>query len=116
MKSSGRALRSGREPGRQRRRVSSYLEQLKQLVPMVPLDRPVSQLEVIQHVIEYIAQLERQLERRQPVSADRRPLQEVCANQAPSSSAHPLKQVRTKMEWPMLAMIKSFPMGNLSQA
>ena len=90
--------------GRRGRRVASYLAQLRQLVPLVPLDRPVSQLEVIQHVIDYIGQLEQQLERREvparpehtaaPLSKRRQPLQEVTDNTTGDSSAtRPLKQV-----------------------
>ncbi|XP_037068251.1 DNA-binding protein inhibitor ID-1-like [Pollicipes pollicipes] len=98
MKSS-RASAEVAPAGRQRRRVASYLEQLRQLVPLVPLDRPVSQLEVIQHVIDYISQLEEQLERRQeaPRPAKRRqPLQEMSRNQAPGPVSEPLKQVQPR--------------------
>jgi len=97
------------EPARRRRRVASYLEQLRQLVPLVPHDRPVTQLEVIQHVIDYISELEQQLERRQEQGQDqdrqeadkRRPLQEVSRNnrqvqQSPAAPAQLLKQVQPR--------------------
>ncbi|XP_043215329.1 DNA-binding protein inhibitor ID-4-like [Amphibalanus amphitrite] len=91
MKSDG--VRAG-ESGRRGRRVASYLAQLRQLVPLVPPDRPVSQLEVIRHVIDYIGQLERQLETRAPPAKRRQPLREVTENTATDTTASlPLKQV-----------------------
>ncbi|KAF0298082.1 Protein extra-macrochaetae [Amphibalanus amphitrite] len=86
--------RVARESGRRGRRVASYLAQLRQLVPLVPPDRPVSQLEVIRHVIDYIGQLERQLETRAPPAKRRQPLREVTENTATDTTASlPLKQV-----------------------
>lgn len=42
--------------------IQMYLSKLKELVPHMPKDRKVSKLEVIQHVIDYICQLQSTLE------------------------------------------------------
>ena len=42
--------------------VTAYLQRLQLLVPQVPKDRPVSKLEIIQSVIDYICDLEDALE------------------------------------------------------
>ena len=42
--------------------IQMYLSKLKELVPHMPKDRKVSKLEVIQHVIDYICQLQTTLE------------------------------------------------------
>ena len=94
MKTNGARLGEGGE--RRNRRVASYLAQLRQLVPLVPVDRPVSQLEVIQHVIDYIGQLEQQLERREVPRQQglkrRQPLQEVTSNTAEELEHQPAAQ------------------------
>lgn len=41
--------------------VLMYLDRLQQLVPQCPKDRPVSRLELIQFVIDYIYDLEEEL-------------------------------------------------------
>lgn len=60
---------SGVQNGRVNRRrdieneeIQMYLSKLKDLVPFMPKNKKLTKLEVIQHVIEYICQLQYQLE------------------------------------------------------
>lgn len=46
--------------------IQMYLSKLKELVPHMPKNRKVSKLEVIQHVIDYICDLQTALEQNHP--------------------------------------------------
>jgi len=49
--------------------IQQYLSKLKELVPHMPRHRKVSKLEVIQHVIDYICDLQTALEQKQQKQA-----------------------------------------------
>ena len=51
--------------------IQMYLSKLKELVPHMPKNRKVSKLEVIQHVIDYICDLQSELEQNHPASLNR---------------------------------------------
>lgn len=58
---------------RQRRQTIETIDELKRLVPTVPKDEQLSRFDLLQHVIDYIFELQRQL--RDPLTAvdDREP-------------------------------------------
>lgn len=49
-------------PAKEQVEIQMYLSKLKELVPHMPKNRKVSKLEVIQHVIDYICELQGSLE------------------------------------------------------
>lgn len=51
--------------------IQMYLSKLKELVPHMPKNRRVSKLEVIQHVIDYICDLQSTLEQNRPAVLQR---------------------------------------------
>lgn len=58
---------------RERKQTVETIGQLKQLVPTVPKDEQVSRFELLQHVIDYIVELQRQLSDPLTVAEDREP-------------------------------------------
>ena len=73
--------------------IQMYLSKLKELVPHMPKNRKVSKLEVIQHVIDYICDLQTALEQNHPAAnRRRRSLSDAAASilAASSSSRQPL--------------------------
>lgn len=62
--------------------IQMYLSKLKELVPHMPKHRKVSKLEVIQHVIDYICDLQSELEQNHPANRNRskrRPMSDASA-------------------------------------
>ncbi|XP_057380262.1 DNA-binding protein inhibitor ID-2-like [Daphnia carinata] len=75
--------------------IQMYLSKLKELVPHMPKNRKVSKLEVIQHVIDYICDLQSELEQNHPASLNRnRRKQARRATTDASSAASILMQHR----------------------
>lgn len=65
--------------------IQMYLSKLKELVPHMPKNRKVSKLEVIQHVIDYICDLQSELEQNHPASLNRN--RRKHARRGPTSDA-----------------------------
>ena len=57
-----RTTNSNNNPAKEQVEIQMYLSKLKELVPHMPKNRKVSKLEVIQHVIDYICELQGSLE------------------------------------------------------
>lgn len=77
------AVRLVRSVNKEQVEIQMYLSKLKELVPHMPRHRKVSKLEVIQHVIDYICDLQTALEQnnRRP----RRP--SSCLESTPQAAA-----------------------------
>lgn len=58
----GRAISRHSHPQRENAEMKMYLSKLKDLVPFMPKNRKLSKLEIIQHVIDYICDLQSELE------------------------------------------------------
>lgn len=61
-----RTIRTGPSSAKEQVEIQMYLSKLKELVPHMPKNRKVSKLEVIQHVIDYICDLQTALEQNHP--------------------------------------------------
>jgi len=71
--------------------IQMYLSKLKELVPHMPKDRKVSKLEVIQHVIDYICQLQTTLETQPRRRADAANQRLVAAADAADAAVNDLR-------------------------
>ncbi|KAI9557975.1 extra macrochaetae-like protein [Daphnia sinensis] len=74
--------------------IQMYLSKLKELVPHMPKNRKVSKLEVIQHVIDYICDLQSELEQNHPASLNRNRRKQRRPASDASSAASILMQHR----------------------
>ncbi len=85
-------IRNGSTTTKEQVEIQMYLSKLKELVPHMPKNRKVSKLEVIQHVIDYICDLQTALEQNHPANRRRnRSLSDAAAAAtilAASSSTH----------------------------
>lgn len=66
-----RIMRESSTLSKEQVQIQMYLSKLKELVPHMPKNRRVSKLEVIQHVIDYICDLQSALEQNRPAILQR---------------------------------------------
>lgn len=80
--------RNGSAISKEQVEIQMYLSKLKELVPHMPKHRKVSKLEVIQHVIDYICDLQSELEQNHPTNRRRRSLCDASAASSILATAH----------------------------
>lgn len=92
--------------------IQMYLSKLKELVPHMPKHRKVSKLEVIQHVIDYICELQTSLEQNHSsinLNRRRRSMSATEHRHHPASSAAGLASILAGAHRQPLGILSSIP-------